>query len=141
VQTDRDGVRADAEHDAGLGLAEAVPGEQAEQFLVARAYSGERFKGGRFDHMDRRDILRLSPQPKAEAESSVPAAVLVSQNPAGDRHEPGQRRVKIGCLIEPAPGDGKSLRHRVLGVRLAGRASKGVSQDGALVLLEGSLET
>lgn len=140
MQPDPDGIGRDAEDLSRFGLAETIPHEQAEQFLVVGPHSGQRFQGWRLDRMDRRGCPRLCPQSEREFQATARAPMLVGDNATGDRQKPGQGCVHLGKTAHSAPGNREGLGHRVLGIGLQRRASEGVGKDRAVMLLEGGLE-
>jgi hypothetical protein len=90
--------------------------------------------------MDRRDILWLGAESKAEPEASAGPSVLVGKDAARGCQQPGQGHVGLGQTIDPPPRDGKRLSHRVLSVGLARRATESERQDSAVMSLEGIFE-
>jgi hypothetical protein len=133
-------IGRDAEDLSGLGLAEPVPHQQAKEFLVCRAHPGEGFESWGLDPVDRRCVLRLGTEPEAESEPSARAAMLIGQDSAGGGEQPRQRRLWLRQPADAAPGNSEGLSHGNFGVGLPGRPSEGEREDGAMVLLEGSLE-
>ena len=140
MQADAHGIGRDAENRSRFGLAETVPHQQTEQFLIVGSHPGERFEGRRLNPMDRRDSLRLGAESEAKPEATARSTVLIGQNPAGDGQQPWQRGFRLRQAVNPTPGHREGLGHRVLGVGLGWRASKGVGENGAMVPPEGGLK-
>lgn len=140
VKADGDGVGADAQDDASLGMVEPIPSQETEKFLINRSEPGQSLEGWCLGRVDRGDILRLRAEPGTQAEPPFSAAMLIGEDPTRDRQEPGQCCFGVWCSIEPAPCDRKGLGHGVLCIGLDPDSPKGIRQHGAPVLLEGRLE-
>jgi hypothetical protein len=139
-EPDAHGIRGDAEDLAGFGLTETVPDQQAKEFLIIGSQPGQGLEGWRLDGMDRRDMLWLGAESKAEPQAAAGPSALVGEDAARGSQEPGQGHVGFRQAIDTPPCDSERLRYGVLGVGLALGPAEGECQDRAVMLLEGRFE-
>ena len=104
METDRDGIGGDAENDPGLRLAEAVPRQQPEQFLIIRSQASKSLQCRRLAPGPYHGLLRLGAEPEPETEPTGRASVLIGDDPSGYGEEPRQCGIGLGQAVHPAPG-------------------------------------
>ena len=141
MEADGNGVRADAEDDSGLGLAEAIPCQQAEQFLVVAPESGKRFERRRLDSVTDRGLLGLGAEPETESAAANRAPVLVGDDPPSDRQQPWHDGLDLRQTVDPAPRHGECLGDGVFSVCFARHPAQCVGKHDPVVTLEGGIET
>src|SRR5262245_27082164 len=116
VQAHPGGAGAAAEDLAGLGRAEAVPGDEAEDLPVLVVDGAERLT--HLAHVVAgllgRRAVRGQRQPPEQRGVPLLAALVVQPDVAGDGQQPGCR-VVVGHVVQPPPGHEERLGDDVVG--------------------------
>lgn len=95
MQADAHGIGTDPENLSRFRLAQTVPDQQTEQFLIVGSHPGEGFEGRCLDRVDCWDALELGVESEPEPEAAPGAAVLVGEDSAGGGQQPGERGFRL----------------------------------------------